>query len=288
MARRASAIEMIKRGREDVLLVDAGGIVGPAYKSDAQDKAATSFAAMQAMGYDAVNFGANDYILALQEDPPTQGKPLPVVMSTLKNPSPGMSHVAPYRIEAVDGLAVGILGVAPLPTPVWEPGGGTTHVTETPEQTLGPVLDSLAGQSDLVLLLSLYNARDTTALMKQFPAIDMAVCAGDRTLRISSPILVGDRPLVQASPKGELLGQLTVTLDDAGRIVESANQLIALGDSIPDDPRIAAIVNSQSQDPGASTPTGAQGTSEPQGQSTVKELSPKEFFEKWGGSEGDS
>lgn len=273
-------IDTIKRDRGDLLLVDAGGIVGPAYRSDAQDKAATSFAAMQAMGYDAVNFGANDYILALQGDP-GQSRPLPVVMTTLKNPSPRMSHVTPYRIEKVAGLTVGILGVAPLPTPVWEP-GANTHVTETPEQALGPVLDRLADQSDLILLLSLYNARDTTAFMKQFPAIDMAVCAGDRTLRISSPILVGDRPVVQASPKGELLGQLTVTLDDAGRVVESANQLIALGDSIPDDPRIAAIVAAHAQDPGAPT------TTSPQGQGNMKELSPKEFFEKWGASEGDS
>ena len=237
---------------------------------------------MQSMGYDAVNFGANDYILALQADPAPQDQPLPVVMTSLKNPSPGMSHVAPFRIKDVGGLTVGIVGVAPLPTPVWEPGGGTSHVTETPEQALGPVLDSLAGQSDLVLLLSLYNAHDTTELMKEFPAIDMAVCAGDRTLRISSPILVDGRPLVQASPKGELLGQLTVTLDDAGRIAESTNQLIALGDSIPDAPRIAAIVADHSQDRKASTTPGTQG------QSTMKELSPKEFFEKWGASEGDS
>lgn len=275
-------IDTIRRSRGDVLLVDAGGIVGPAYKRDALDKAETSFAAMQAMGYDAVNFGEIDYSLALQADSAPEGQPLPVVMTTLKNPSTRMSHVAPFRIKDVDGLTVGIVGVAPLPTPVWEPDTNTTHVTETPGQALGPVLDRLADQSDLVLLLSLYNARDTTALMHEFPAIDMAVCAGDKTLRISSPILVDGRPLVQASPKGELLGQLTVTLDDAGRIVESANQLIALSESIPDDPRIAAIVNARAQDPGSSTIPGTQG------QSNMKELSPKEFFEKWGAPQGDS
>lgn len=113
MARRASYVQSVRDHRANVLLLDAGNLLG----GDGSDaairfKAQTSIAVMNLMGYDALNLGAGELTLGRSFLERQHGAAsFPFLSANLADPVPGEQPFAAYAIKKAGHLRVGIVGL---------------------------------------------------------------------------------------------------------------------------------------------------------------------------------
>jgi len=143
-------------------------------------------------------------------------------------------------IREAGGLKVGITGVSSVPSVL--PVAGTVL---PPSRGLLPVLEDLAGRTDLVVLLA-WNAPEAARTAARKGLVDVVIDAQGHTGR-HPPVRVGDAVWVRSPARTERLGELRLSLS-GGRVVEALDRRIDLGPGAPEDPDLSTLVTLAEED----------------------------------------
>jgi hypothetical protein len=197
--------------------------------------------ALSIMKYDAITLGDRELALGpeiLQQHIGVNRSP--VVCSNLRYQ--GSYLWDKVKVIQRGGVRIGILGMVD-PVRVQQAANGVPSPWTIDDglRVVKPLLDSLKHQVDVVLLLSQLGFWNTLELLDQCPQIEVAV-VGNEGKTVREPIHYGNSLVVMSGNRGQYLGELDLTFDDEGHILSNRGKLIALSDSIPDDPEVSALV----------------------------------------------
>lgn len=187
---------------------------------------------MALMGYDALNIADGE--LSLGKDffaKLSSTAKVPMLSANLT----GLPGVVPFVVKEVGGVTVAITGVtagAFFPADAKKTG----DVAGSPVSALKELLPKLRQQADVVILLSHLGYDGTVNLLQynDIKGVDVVLAAHDRKF-LNSPETVGGALLIQNSMGGEYLGLLRLRISEAGLLEVVNNEIIALGDSTPED-----------------------------------------------------
>jgi 2',3'-cyclic-nucleotide 2'-phosphodiesterase (5'-nucleotidase family) len=209
-------------------LEDAMGFDGT-LRADVAVENAWMIKAVRLGGWDALNVGYND-LAGLATLPADEGPPLPLVSANAEGPG-----IQRWVVVQRGGVRIGITGIT---------GQGQT-LTDVPGYTVGPparagkVIDELAAQSDVVVLLAYQATEAAKALAESHPDIDVVVESA-RHSEFAEPFYVGRAVWVLAHYQTMRAGELRLHMTD-GRVAGAIDRKIDLDPDMPDDPALLAL-----------------------------------------------
>ncbi|HEX29040.1 TPA: hypothetical protein ENG04_03050, partial [Candidatus Poribacteria bacterium] len=211
VARRATVIKRLRK-KTPILLVDAGGIL---QGDEPLDRLRTKvyLECMRKMGYDAICPEGDEIDLLSKSS------------ITLISANVHTTGIVPSLIKRVGGVQIGILGLS-------KPEG--TYSEEMLITSLQGELSRLRKKADIVLLLSNLPVLEIRKVAEEVKGIDYIISSerGDQEK-------IDETYLLFSSPKGERLGFLAMKLPS----MKTFSGSILLGDDVPDDQEIRAILN---------------------------------------------
>ena len=243
------AIDSIRKGRQDVLVLDAGDVMtGNPITERVFRKAqgGALFEMMNMIGYDAWCIGNHDLDIS-QENLAglMQVASFPTLSANLVNDQqkPLLGN-RPYLIIERGGLKIGVIGVISQ-----ELYGLVIQTNLTGARVLSPAetvqryVNELEPKTDLLIALTHQGVDDDSALAAAVHGIDLIV-GGHSHTRLKSPKVVNGVPIVQAGSNTEYLGIVDLMVD-AGRIVKINSTLLPLWATTPrPQTRLGAFVDS--------------------------------------------
>ncbi|MFT5681096.1 MAG: 2',3'-cyclic-nucleotide 2'-phosphodiesterase (5'-nucleotidase family) [Myxococcota bacterium] len=221
------ASRAVNPGQPD-LLVNGGYWLEDAMGLDGQTRPDTPvmnrwmIAGMQQTGFAALNVTHNDAAgisSVLEAGGVTD---VPAVSANVTGPG-----IERYRIVEVGGLRVGITGISP-PGMTWQQTPG--FATEEPGRAAPAVLEALAEQVDVVVLLA-YQTPEVAQRLAKKGLVDVVI---DTNLHreFSAPFRVGDAVWVRSHIQTMRLGELRLGVAD-GQVTWATDRKIDLDAEIP-------------------------------------------------------
>jgi 2',3'-cyclic-nucleotide 2'-phosphodiesterase (5'-nucleotidase family) len=238
--------------------------------------------AMERMGYDALNLGGPEFIFGKEFLEQTRSRvSFPYIASNLLYGGSRLPWTREYIIKEVGGIKVAILGILDPDGLAQLPDREQVKGLEVipPEVALQRLVPEVRGKVDLVILLSLFDADKTFALVKGVKGIDVAISSVSDDAFFLTPPQAGNTILLQVRPLGRLLGLLKITFDDQRALRVSDRRFVSLGNSVPDHVEIARLVEKHKKIQEAK-----QQDKQDKTQKELMEglkLSPREFMERY-------
>lgn len=149
----------------------------------------------------------------------------------------------PYIIKEVDGLRVGIIGIASNIVDTTMPPSFSEGVRFTlGREELPEIIKSLRTSEhvDLIILISHLGFPQDMRLISEVQGIDICL-SGHTHNRIVKPVQQGNTLIIQSGCHGSFLGRIDLELID-GKISSYDHQLIEVESSIIPDPVITEII----------------------------------------------
>lgn len=150
----------------------------------------------------------------------------------------------PYIIKEIDGMKVGIFGMACGHVVQGFPPKFSKGIYMSPEYEEVPkVVSELKNKYkvDLIILLSHLGFPTDYELLKTEPGVDICI-SGHTHNRFTSAIEVGNTILMQSGVHGAFIGRLDLDIVN-GKVVNYKHELIPIDSSIEKDPEIENIVD---------------------------------------------
>lgn len=238
LGRLAGAIARArKEAGEDVLLLDAGDLLGDTMIADLTHGKAL-IAALNHLGYDAMTVGNHepDFGTEALRERMREAK-FHTVAANLIERKGGALFTKPYVVKTVAGIKVGVLGLA-YPKTAWTT--AAKNVTEVEfQEPVSPVTRYLpkmrADGAEVVVVLSHLGLGGDKHLARSVEGIDVIV-GGHSHNRMAEAEAVGGTLIVQAGAHGSDLGRLVLTVEK-GKVLAHRRTLIPLDhDKVPADP----------------------------------------------------
>lgn len=241
-ARIAGYVEALRRERP-VVLLDNGDTFYGTYPV-VHSKGEVLLPILNAIGSDAMT-GHWDFAYGPPHLKALASKlSYPMLAVNCFNKDDGQLTFPPTRVVERGGLRVGIAGVAAtivdktmppqFSTGVWL----TLGVEELPDH-----IARLREQEDvdLVVVLSHLGFPQDVKLAGQIGGID-ALLSGHTHNRLPEPVLIGSTPIIQSGCHGSFVGRLDLEVEN-GRVTSWRHELVAMDDTMPDDPSVQALVD---------------------------------------------
>lgn len=244
MDRLATAIKRVRGEHDDeVLLLDAGDAIGDTMIADAT-KGEAVLRIMNALGYDAMTIGNHEPDFTSERLRELMGKArFPVLAANVYDRKTGQLFTKPCLIREIDGVKIGILGLAYPHTPLTT---AKKNVEELEFRDIPPLARKFVPQmkkegAEIIIALTHYGLGADIKLAQSVPGIDVII-GGHSHNRVQPATKEGETIIVQAGAHGSDLGRLDLTVSD-GKIVRSESKLILLDhDQIDSDPETAQLI----------------------------------------------
>jgi len=232
LPRRATLLKEALSEDPGALLVDTGWALGGndgAYDTWSDEYLVEGLAAM---GYDALNAGVGELGAAAPVLQRLAGLGGPTLISS----NAGLPTSSDGLICDLAGLRVGLIGVT---SPGATSGGpDATHVDPAVE-ALRAILPEVRRQADVIVVLADLEPAEIRELAEA--ELDVQVVLGGRYLQCQELTWFGQTAAVAVGGDGRYVGKLTLEVDSQGQVVGAENRIRVLGQSVPDDPEIAAL-----------------------------------------------
>lgn len=217
-----------------------GGILGDGTQGEA------IVAGMNLMGYDAMALGPKELSLGLEV--------LRLRMAEAQFPLLAANVVAtdtqellaqPYTVLDVGGQRLGVIGLTRQPdTPL------IGFQVLDAQQSLARYVPEVAGQADVVILLTNLDYRTGAALVRGVPGIDLLVSAlpdqvpgqAVRLPETGTIVVAADHPT--PGHTGRRVGRLVVRLGSDGTLGGESWRSVPMDGTIADDPEMRALLDS--------------------------------------------
>jgi 2',3'-cyclic-nucleotide 2'-phosphodiesterase (5'-nucleotidase family) len=169
----------------------------------------------------------------------------PILCANAFGPDGNLLADGPFRIEDVDGVRVGVIGVLTEKTPEITVKRGNEGVRfESVEATLRRLVPVVRRECDLLVVLSHYGFREDLAVAGAVPGIDVIV-GGHSHTEVSEPARVGNTWVAQASEYGRRVGRIDLAVDlDRKEVVGFAGRLLGPAELPPPLSKVARLVAS--------------------------------------------
>ncbi|TYB82370.1 bifunctional metallophosphatase/5'-nucleotidase [Maritimibacter fusiformis] len=256
-ARLVTAINEAKARSNNWILVDGGdqfqGTLFYTYY-----KGALAAEMMNKMGYDAMTVGNHEF-----DDGPEvlrgfmDAVDFPVLMSNADYSGEPLlkDKLAKSVIIERGGEKLGLIGLTPIDTDELSSPGPNVIFTD-PVGAVQAEVDLLTAEGVnkiIVLSHSGYNVDQRVAA--ETTGVDVIVGGHDNSLLSNTiegargpyPTMVGDTAIVQAYAYGKFLGELNVTFDDAGVILEAVGEPISMDAAVTEDEGTKARITEAAQ-----------------------------------------
>lgn len=156
----------------------------------------------------------------------------------------------PYLIVERDGVQFGFVALLSPQTKSRSAGSADgsveslTYTIEDPWNLAETVLPRVREKCDVLVLLAHMDRFDLEMRLPDFPEIDLVVLGHNPGKSgVVEPLFVGTVPVYSATTQGQNVGDLVVTLDADKAILDKQNQVHFLGDPVPDDAEVLAMLN---------------------------------------------
>jgi 5'-nucleotidase len=250
-ARRAAAAA---EGRASLLLDAGDQFQGSLFYTTYKEKAAAEV--MTTLGVDAMTLGNHEF----DDGPATAAAlvaavPFPVLAANLDvSAEPAFAApLAPHAVLEAGGRRVGVIGaLTPDTAEIASPGPNVAFEDEVAALTRSVAALEAEGVDVIVALTHVGLARDLE-IAAAVPGLDLIVGGHSHTLLSDTaegaagpyPLMApaaggGTVPVVHAYAYGKYLGEVTLTLDDAGRVTAAEGEPILLDAAVAPDPAVAA------------------------------------------------
>lgn len=225
-----------KEGGENVLLLDAGDLIGDTMIADlTQGKALIT--AVNHLGYDALTIGNHEPDFGTDVLHERMGEAtFPTVAANLVERKSGKLFTKPYVVKKVGFVSVGILGLA-YPKTAWTTAAKNVAEIEfqEPVQAVETYLPKMRDDgAEVAVVLSHLGLGGDKHLARTVEGIDVIV-GGHSHNRMEKAEKVRETLIVQAGAHGSDLGRLDLTVE-RGKITDHRRTLVLLDhDKIPAD-----------------------------------------------------
>lgn len=244
LARIATVVKQARQETDGrVLALDCGDTIHGTYEA-VQSKGEVLVPILNAIGYDAMT-GHWDFAYGPEQLKRIDAE-LSYPMLALNCYDEGTDErvFEPYRVCEVDGLRVGIAGIAATIVDKTMP----PHFHEGIRLTLGRdelpgIVETLRGdeQVDLVVVISHLGFPQEMKLASEVPGIDVLLSAHTHN-RLYEPARANETTVIQSGCHGSFLGRLDIEVED-GRVGDIRHRLITIDDSIEPDAEVQALVD---------------------------------------------
>ena len=231
LAKRQALIEVYRRSRASVCVVDAGDLLpDPGRPNEIKMKYLVEVLARAK--YDAIGLGDQEFAQGAETlRKPAREHHLPFICANIRDEA-GQPVVPPHVIREVGGLRVGIFAVIAdraygYPPLEWRTG----LKVEPPVEAARREVKELAG-CDVVIALSHQTIAETRDLASSVPGIHVVVSGHDATL-LPKPEAVKGALLVASGDEGRILGALAIRRSAGGR-PEFTCEMTELSAQVPD------------------------------------------------------
>ncbi|GAB1395679.1 hypothetical protein MASR1M65_04560 [Saprospiraceae bacterium] len=219
---------------------------------------------MNRLGYDAMTVGNHEF-----DDGPevlagfVDAVKFPVLMSNADiSMEPKLTGQDPeIHRDRAGGEKIGLIGLTPVDTPEIASPGKNVIFTDPVQAVQGEVDRLTAEGVNKIVVLSHSGYLVDQRVATGTTGVDVIVGGHDNTYlsNVSDkavgpyPTMVGKTAIVQAYAYGKFLGELNVTFDDAGEIVEAKGEPLIMDKAVAEDSdtlaRIAELAAAAGRDP---------------------------------------
>ncbi|HBF37328.1 MAG TPA: hypothetical protein DDW50_08400 [Firmicutes bacterium] len=253
LARQATIVNEAREKDSNILFLNAGDVFARG-KYHHIFYGELEFAELNAMGLDVLTLGNNEFKATGEADTSRQclyarirQAHFPILCANIHSERDGsyLPDVKPYIVKTINGVRIGIFGVTANRTGSYRQTQGL--VVEDQIETAQKIFPQVAANSDIVIALTHIGFTMDKKLAAALPALD-AIIGGDSHTVLSHPFNANGVPVVQAG--GELwqyLGRLDLTFeyrDNRWKLKEYKGILIPIRRTIPEDPKVKAILES--------------------------------------------
>ncbi len=248
MARLATEVSRVREEAPGkVLLLHAGDILSRGEPVTVYTAGEANFRLMNRLGYDALTPGNGDYYFGVDTLLAcVKVAEFPVVEANVIDTRTGKSLFEPWVIKEVNGVRIGILGIGVIREEL--PGAKHLRLMD-PIETARQSLPALAGQCDLVVVLSHCGDELDRTLAGEVQGIDIIVGGHSHTLMDPPEVLTGPGGATvyvgQAGDYGRWLGRMDVTVNlgsEGPHVAALQGRLIPLTRAVAKDSAIDALL----------------------------------------------
>jgi 2',3'-cyclic-nucleotide 2'-phosphodiesterase (5'-nucleotidase family) len=204
---------------------------------------------MQAMNCGAVGIAAHDLATGvefLRHLHRTEG--FPWVSMNLVERQSKQPVFDPCRLFELEGLSVAVLGLTDE-TIRLAPEEQEQYLLLPWQETLPALLEQVREQADILLLLSSYPIAKNREVLSSTQDIHILLASG-HAVTTTAPFVIENTLLAQTSNQGKYLGVLHIQWTDAKQWQVQpgfTNRFVALGTSLPEDPKVRDLVEKSKQ-----------------------------------------
>jgi 2',3'-cyclic-nucleotide 2'-phosphodiesterase (5'-nucleotidase family) len=234
-------VKSVRAREANVILLDAGNVFGGGGE-EGRRKAEATIKAMELMGYDALNLGAGEFRFGrpfLEKQHESVG--FPFLSANLVAPDSGERPYAVYVVEEAGHLKVGVIGlVSPKRY------RGRELAAQDPLSALQAILPEVEQKAHLVIVLAQMSRAEATELLRRVESVDVMVLT-DGTGQTSAPLEVNGTLLVQCVHWGMAVGELQITGNTDGQVIDYQWSRGILDERFVDDPQIVELMSRHSE-----------------------------------------
>lgn len=244
--RLAGAIQQVRKEHGDkALLLDSGDLLGDTLLAD-RTRGEALLAAWNHLGYDGLTIGNHEPDFGSQElRKRIAAAKFPVLAANLVERPSGRLLLEPYAIRTVDGVKVGILGLA-YPKTAWTTAAKNITGLEFQEPIAAArrYLPRMREEgAEIAVALTHLGLSADQHLARAVPDLDV-ILGGHSHNRMPEAQRIGKTLLVQDGAHCSDLGRLDLTVE-RGKITEHRRTLIPLvHDKVPSDAATARFLKS--------------------------------------------
>ena len=227
-----------------MLVLDAGDSLTGDQEPAQGSQGASSIAAMNRLGYDAIALGPQDLSLGLAALRQRIGEAKFAVLSAnVAVSGTGVLLAKPYVVRDFGGFRVAVVGLTG--------GAGTAEIrVGDPVAAARQAVADARQQASIVLVLSHAGQAIDQQLAGEVPGIAAVISGGPGAMqapwvspKTGVPVLHADEAV--PGHAGRILGLANLTFDALGSLVDNQWRRVPLGPDVADDPAMAAWVRKQ-------------------------------------------
>ena len=237
---------MIKKIRgenpeEHVLHFDAGAFAD-FYEDGGEIRTKAIIDAYQHIGIDAVNVTPRELgITFTQFEQIQRSSEVPFISANILVKDTGEPLFEPFVTLKSGEKRIGVVGITDEVPRTWATSDGRALVVADPVSLARPVIEGLAGETDLIILLAYIPKWKIKEVAAALTGIDL-ILASDGVSATRDFVEIGGSVAGYAGRRGQYLGLVSIVMGESEEPVEMEYELREITPDMPEDPEIKTLV----------------------------------------------
>jgi S-sulfosulfanyl-L-cysteine sulfohydrolase len=245
VARISSAVKRIRQEYQNgVIFMDAGDTIqGAAEVALSEGEVATPI--LNAMSIDLAIPGNWEVVYGTKKFKELASKAnYPFIASNILDAKTKGLVFKPYIIKNLNGIRVAIIGYTDPDVPTRQPPGFSKGFIYKGSEVLQPLINKIrnSNSADAVILLTHIGLPKAVGLAEKVTGVDV-ILSSDTHERTYEPIIKGDTWIVEPGAFGSFIGNLTLELNNAGKLKKDWELIELKANDLQPDPEVEEVVS---------------------------------------------